>query len=737
MNRHLIAVCAACVICAAAKAQPFTCTGLSLSISGDGRVASLTDTVTGVNRVTPIATYQPYFCMVKHGGTLHMPTAFSRFGNQLTFTFGTITPAPVVTSTITSNSNHLLITLSGVSNVGLVEEVRFASCSTQDSQDGFLYRFVRYSDSGVDRVIGILPLDVFTSSSTVGGSGSGGLWYAAAAPGLQYHNPPTLVGRRAALFASAGAESAVRAIVGAIETQYGVALGLAAQADPELNRSCFFWQTFTQAQRSQIVQWTADSGSRRMLLQANHWADTANRLQVNPDWGSAAGLQSFANQCRAAGIDFGLHFFPLYCDWRSPVYVGMGADPRLRRDRTITLAAPLTSGQSIGLIQTTTPPTGWPTTPNYRDIVIDGEIIEYSGLSLTPPYGFSGPFVRGKRQSAAGQPGPQNHSAGATIGHLVPSEDVFGYHWDFGSGGIQQHAMDASVVVNQVAPDFIYFDGMEPLEPAWYSENVLRQALFEQLATMPSYAEGSGASGSMAWPYTQMNGAIDFRWNAHQSFKAEVDRCITRLRNDHLLRMSKWQIGWAILSNSSTRQAQPDDIEYICAKSIAWGAAIVWHAHGDYFPNWPLRDQNLYTMRTFESLRIGNYFDAATRERIKRTGKDFFLMPLPGNNWTLAPMTRLPVAEFSSEVRAFLSDEPVNGARVVSAWATVSAPRWLLLDVANPGDVFVTDHLGNPVAITVTVNGALKIPLVGRINIHLPGVANPTDVFGRAGLTNN
>jgi hypothetical protein len=419
-------------------------------------------------------------------------------------------------------------------------------------------------------------------------------------------------------------------------------------------------------------------------------------------------------------------------------YVGTGCDPRLSRDRTATLGASLPASQTDGLIVTTTPPTGWPTEDNQRDVAIDAEIIEYTSLKTSgPPYGFVGPFVRAKNQGGPNGLQPQNHSAGASIGHLVMTIDGVGYRWGIASGGVDQWCADIASTVNAAGFQFAYLDGVEEVEdPKWYTVSLVNSTFCQLVQNNLLYAEGVANSGCFSWPLVSIDGQIDYyRYRlSGKSIKSEVDF------NAHYMETSlpqtayiPRQLGWAQIAQPGRPPTTPDEVEYILAKSAAYDASIVYQMWVSTLNTWPNRDANMYLMSKFEELRLAGYFPPAVKEAAKRPGRDFMLFTDDGGNYQLAPTVLLSIANSSSVVRGFITMEPVSGSRYVTLWtASGRTDVTLIISGVTPADLQVKDYRGNPVQVTSLPGEQVAFPVSTRMYIKLANVPDPTTVFGNA-----
>lgn len=725
---------------ALADGATFSATGISLSINSAGKVTALRDTVTGVNRVhSPWPEYQKHMCAVRVGGILHDPTGCIINGSDVTFLFGGLSPSPEITVRIEEKPNYLVFTLTDVTNDENVEEVQFVHLYTAGSVDGAAYRFLEFNDGGTKRHMGVTPLDVFTSTSVGPGQAGGYLW-GSAYPDLPYPGGSTMVGRQAALFTCGGTQADVYAAMDRIEDDYGLMFGVDSKQHEAFDRHCVFWLRINADQQDDARDYAAAFGAKRVLLLQAVWRNNDYGSQIATNWGDVATLKAWIDQSQAQGVYVGAHVFPSLVDKEAKEHIYTGCSPKLARDRTIQLAADVPADQVDGLIQTTTPPTGWPTASKHRDIVIGAEIIEYTGVKTSgPPYGFTGPFTRAKNQTGDGGLGPQAHSAGATIGHLMISTSGNFYIWDIASGGMQEWCADAATMIEAADFDWMYTDGLEAIQdPKWYAFNLAHMWSGNMLADSLLWMESVANSGSMAWSDLGIFGSYDYVSWTGKSFKEEVDSNIEKVLDfDKYGRFSKYQLGWTPLKHG-TEFITPDELEYVLARSLAYDMPITWLTSVDFVRDWPLRDSNLARVRLYDDLRRGDYFSDAAVAPVRGSQKDFMLFTDGSGTHHVARVQLVHAARGSRDVRTYATVSPIDGETYVTMWPTDDEKSWrVVLSGVKPANVAVTDADGSAVAVTDLNSGQVSFPVATRVFLRLTDVPDVQKVVEGALLQEN
>ncbi|MFO0839780.1 MAG: hypothetical protein U1D55_14815 [Phycisphaerae bacterium] len=730
-----------------AQTHTFTTGGLTLQLAADGRVSGLLDTVTGTPRITTVPASQQHLCRVTSGGVLHSPTAFSRNGDLLSFTFGTLSSAPVITLRIESLATYLRIRVVGVSDASQIDELRFVNLSnTSGSVNAAILRLLEYVDGATHRYVGLDALDPYTRSE-VGAAGAGGYLWASAYGGLASPSPIGLVGRGVALFACNADKASLFAALSPIETDNGIPLGVASRGLPDIDRSAIFWMSLPLSRLNDAVSIAQQAGVGKVIIWAPIWANIRKAYEIAGSWGATpaerlANLRAFAAQNRAAGFKFGAHVYPSILPSDADTYVSAGCDSRLRRERTITLAADLPASGSITMIETTTPPIGWPVQPDCvlppttdaTTIVIDQEIITYCGIQTdAPPYGFSGPFRRASAQPILG---PQSHQAGATIGLMMTIPEQGFFVWDLASGGAARQCSDIAASVNAVGFDFIYNDNLEDAEPPpWYVTSIFPYELYARLSPPPLWMESSSPDGCFSWPLMAVGGQIDY--DCTRTFVSEVDRNITWMLNP-AFQFDVRQLGWPRPSCDDVNHATPDEFEYLLAKSIAHDAAVVLQLWPQRVDVWPNRDSNLFLMNAYEILRRGHYFPTAVKQAAQAPGVDFMLLSDPSGAYHLERVTHVDLAHNAYQVRGFVSDGLIAGARYVSLWPTaLNGTETLYVPGIAAGDIEVRNYGGTIIPVTDLGNGYVSFPVTTRLYIRCNNVLDPGPTFVNAVLTLN
>ena len=267
-------------------------------------------------------------------------------------------------------------------------------------------------------------------------------------------------------------------------------------------------------------------------------------------------------------------------------------------------------------------------------IQIDDEIITYSGISQEPPRGFT--------QCHRGAHGtkPAAHEDGATVYHL---SEVFGMFLPDGDSTLMaEMAEGIADVFNTCGFDTIYFDGLDGAwrfagsQYAWHYgmkfvlevyKRINRRVLVEASA-FPHYLWHL-RSRAEAWDHPKRGPKkfIDIHCGAVQHY------------GRHFM---PGHLGWWALNRyggPGLPASRPDDIEYLCAKSLAYdaGFSLQGVTPGTVRQN-PAWGELVSIMGRYESLRRADYFPESIKQKLKAPGEEYKLVQAADETWQFIPV---------------------------------------------------------------------------------------------------
>jgi hypothetical protein len=296
-------------------------------------------------------------------------------------------------------------------------------------------------------------------------------------------------------------------------------------------------------------------------------------LRPHPGWypEGRKSLKAVVDMLHAAGIKAGLHTYAFFlakdCEWVSPV-----PDPRLGKDAVFTLSADIAADAAVVPTDESTEKMSTITgffVHNSVTVQIDDELIVYTGVSKTAPYGFTG-CQRGAWGTKAAA-----HAKGAKVGHL---KECFGlFTPDGDSTLLEEVAARTAEVFNECGFDMIYLDALDGEgilgghENAWHYGSKFVFEIWKHLER-PALQEMSTFHHHL-WFVRSRMGAWDHPSRSHKKF---IDiHCRSNEANSRMFLPG--QLGWWAMkpaASSQTERTFSDDIEYLCCKAIGTDCGI-------------------------------------------------------------------------------------------------------------------------------------------------------------------
>jgi hypothetical protein len=345
-----------------------------------------------------------------------------------------------------------------------------------------------------------------------------------------------------------------------------------------------------------------------------------------------AGLKAAVDKIHAAGLKAGMHTLTgaiLPSDpWATPV-----PDPRLAKEATFTLAAPIDAQATI--LRTAEKPgpldTIWAYSSRGNVLRIGDELIQYDAIDNTPPFGFS----RCHRGAFGTKATP--HGNGAPVDYLFVRYGTF--QPDPDSTLVDDLAAAIAGVFNTCGFDMIYQDGSEGMPDGWYGMAKMREAIFKRLRR-EALVEAS-AWGHYEWAFHSRFGAWDYpNWGLKRFVDAHCRA------NEDFGRMSllPGQLGWWVITGPERDHPAetPDEFEYLCCKALAYDAPTSFEGVSvDGQPANARQNEYLAMLGRYERLRLAGRCPAALRQKLKTEQADFHLVEAADGSADFLPIDYL------------------------------------------------------------------------------------------------
>jgi hypothetical protein len=340
-----------------------------------------------------------------------------------------------------------------------------------------------------------------------------------------------------------------------------------------------------------------------------------------------ASFKAVIDKLHKAGILAGLHTYAFFIARQAP-WVTPVPDPRLGKDATFTLAAPLTVEATTVPVEETTEKmsniTGF-FVRNSVTLQIDDELITYSDVSREPPYGFT------KCKRGAHGTRVAAHAKGAKVHHL---RECFGlFVPDGDSTLITEVAAKTAEMFNECGFDMIYLDALDGEDViagaanGWHYGSKFTWEICKRLKR-PAIMEMSTFHHHL-WFVRARMGAWDHPTRSHKKF---IDIHVTG--NESCRRMFlPAHLGWWAFKTWAGAQGEPtfaDDIEYLCAKALANDCGLsVMGITPQNAPKTPALPRLASIVKRYEELRRSKRVPESVKEELRVPGDEFTLVEQP------------------------------------------------------------------------------------------------------------
>jgi hypothetical protein len=405
-------------------------------------------------------------------------------------------------------------------------------------------------------------------------------------------------------------------------------LGGPFAAEAEENRGSYLFASISEKNADEWIALAKKAGMTEVHLMGfeqslGHYEP---RPQMFPN--GLDGLKAVVARIHAAGLKAGMHTLTGGIAPHDP-FIRPVPDKRLAKDAAFALAEAVDAAAKT--IPTTEAPrdleTLWAYSGRGNVVQVEDELIQYTGLAQAPPAGFTN-CTRGVFGTQAAP-----HPRGAAVHHLFVRYGLF--QPDEKETLVDDLADRIARVFNTCGFDMIYLDGLEGMPGDWYGQARMAAAIVSRLKGRVLVEASNWTHHN--WPFHSRIGAYDYpRWG----LKRFVDihcRDMEGYRASSLLAV---QLGWwAILGPTADHRGQfPDDIEYLCSKSLAYDAPMSFEEvqAGPNPPN-ARQDEYLEMIGRYERLRLGRKVPEEILARLRAPREEFHLQETHDGRWQFLP----------------------------------------------------------------------------------------------------
>ena len=396
------------------------------------------------------------------------------------------------------------------------------------------------------------------------------------------------------------------------------------------------------------------------------------RVNTNKYPRGLADLKAVADRIHDAGLGFSLHTLTGCIDYRDD-WVTPKPSKDLIATYRYTLAAPVTDASTEIVVNELPGPkhdTVFTYGSNGNVLVLDGELIAYTGVRREKPYAFTG-LTRGWNGTARA-----DHAAGDEVRYL--QHRYFAFYPQPDSQLARDLADALAGVINATKADMFYLDGSEGMKTPYGSAKMGSMILDRvDQSKKPVHVEMSSRQRHY-WPFRAQFEAWDRHTYAPKSFsELHIE---SNARGGRMSNFLEPQMGWWSPEPTSpiSRGVFLDDVEYFIARNAGVGAAMSLqgiYPSGGVLP--VMTAKALALMGWYERFRVAKAFAPDVLKRLGEKGTEGRLRQDAKGIWTYRP-----VSAYAQRVRgagvgsrgSFVSPEATEAALRVELFYNLSGP---------------------------------------------------------------
>ena len=398
-----------------------------------------------------------------------------------------------------------------------------------------------------------------------------------------------------------------------------------ARDSQPVRRSYLFVVDATESNTDKMIEYAKIGHFGTIILLKSNWLANHGHFQINtqnfPD--GLASLKRTVEKIHAAGLGAGVHVFGPSISPNDP-YVTPRPDARLACVPCPPLAEAVE--EKSATLTLTGPPPLPPNGPRSDAfpgfyLRIGDEIIRYQDVEPGPPPR----FVRCQRGALGTKAAP--HAAGAEVKGLLTMWGFFLVDPD--STLADELTGNFAAVFNECDFDMVYFDASDGIQDAyldrWYYLNKLHLGYYRKFKKDVLYQTSNGTGSNLMWHIVPRSASAD----GHGDLKAYLDERLPTMRG-MAANFTRADVGWYYMFND----VRPDQIEYVCAKTIGLEGSISIETSQVTMEKHPRARQMMEMVGRYEQARLANCFPEEVKAQLREPGKDFKLLG-DGNGWKL------------------------------------------------------------------------------------------------------
>ena len=398
-----------------------------------------------------------------------------------------------------------------------------------------------------------------------------------------------------------------------------------ARDSQPVRRSYLFAVDASESNIDKIIEYAKIGHFGMIIMLKSNWLANHGHFQINttnfPD--GIASLKRAVAKIHAAGMGAGVHVFGPSISPNDP-YITPKPDDRLAFVPCPALAAAVDEKATTLVLAGA--PNLPPKTPRSRAfpghyVRVGDEIVRYRDIEM----GATSKLIDCQRGALGTK--ASRHAAGDEVKGLLAMWGFFLVDPD--STLAEELTGNFARVFNECDFDMVYFDASDGVNDAyldrWYYLNKMHMGYYRKLKKDVLYQTSNGTGSNLMWHIVPRSASAD----GHGDLKKYLDERLPTMLG-MAANFTCRDVGWYYMFDD----VRPDQIEYVCAKTIGIEGSISIETSLATMERHPRARQMIEMIGRYEECRLADHVPADVKEQLREPGKDFKLFR-EGSAWKL------------------------------------------------------------------------------------------------------
>ncbi len=408
--------------------------------------------------------------------------------------------------------------------------------------------------------------------------------------------------------------------IAAVEEDFDMPRGVASRRGPDYLKSYYELRGVTLDNIDHNIELAKKAGLTTMVVYYPDFAKACGHFHWREEYPNGiADLKEICRRITDAGLIPGIHIHYSKIAVTDPYICDGKPDRRTNVVSRYNLARPV--GETDDTLWVVQRPENVRWEDGRRLLHIDDELIMFTDVKKTAPYAFVGCKRANYGSKAA------SHEAMADVRHLDVDDWPLFIRIDQDADIQREIAERLGEIYSQCGFRFVYFDGAEDVPmPYWYNVSRSQLEVYNALEPAPLFAEGALKS-HYGWHILSRGNAFDIfaPEKVRQAMRRYTLRCAEQVACD----FTSVNFGWVnyVAPSEKTIGMQPDILDFICSKALAWDCPISLVANVPEIEAHERTDDNFLTIALWEDLKLSKTISAEQKALMRDPEREFTVIP--------------------------------------------------------------------------------------------------------------